>query len=250
MRLFDSHCHFEGVDSERIGAVLSRARTAGVERIMAVGGSPALNRSALAARDYAAAHPDVAPAVTVALGYDRDQLGADLPPIAATSPPDAWGEIGLDYHYSPETRAAQLTHFAEQLEEAKRRNLAVIIHTREADEDTLGVLREIPSRGVIHCFTGTPPFAKRLLDEGFYISISGIVTFRAADNVRESVRMVPDDRLMIETDSPYLAPVPMRGQANEPAWVAYTCRFLAELRKMPADTLAALTFANGERAFA
>lgn len=250
MRLFDTHCHFESVDPERIGALLSRARTTGVEKLMAVGGSMALNAAALAARALAAAHPDAMPLVTVALGYDRDQIGGEMPPIAEDVPLSAWGEIGLDYHYSPETRLAQLEHFAAQLEEARRRRLAVVIHTREADDDTLAVLREVPSRGVIHCFTGSPGFAKRLLDLGFYISISGIVTFRAADNVRESALVVPDDRLLIETDSPYLAPVPMRGQANEPAFVSHTCRFLAALRKIEPESLAQLTFANGEKAFA
>jgi len=250
MRLFDTHCHFESVDPDRIGALLQRAREAGVEKLMAVGGSPALNAAALAARDFAAVNSDSVPAVTVALGYDRDQLGTEMPPVPEGLALSAWGEIGLDYHYSPETREAQLKHFSVQLEEARRRNLPVVIHTREADDDTLAVLREIPSRGVIHCFTGTPPFAKRLLDLGFYISISGIVTFRAADNVRESALTVSDDRLMIETDSPYLAPVPMRGQANEPAFVSHTCRFLAELRKTTPEALAELTFANGEKAFA
>ena len=132
---------------------------------------------------------------------------------------------------------------------AKERDLPVVIHTREADEDTLAILREIPSRGVIHCFTGSPQFCRALLDLGFYISISGIVTFRAADNVREAALVVPNDRLLIETDSPYLAPVPMRGKANEPAFLVHTARFLAELRKMDLETFAAMTTANGLKAF-
>ena len=102
------------------------------------------------------------------------------------------------------------------------------------------------SRGVIHCFTGSPGFAKRLLDLGFYISISGIVTFRAADNVRESALVVPDDRILIETDSPFLAPVPLRGQPNEPAFIAHTCRFLAKLRGTDEEAFADLTFHNAE----
>ena len=125
-----------------------------------------------------------------------------------------------------------------------------MIHTREADDDTLGLLREIPSKGVIHCFTGNPSFCRALLDLGFFISISGIVTFRAADNVRESALVVPDDRLLIETDSPFLAPVPMRGNPNEPAFLAHTAKFLAELRKTPLDDFAALTTANALRLLA
>jgi TatD DNase family protein len=139
--------------------------------------------------------------------------------------------------------------FASQLEEAKRRDLPVIIHTREAFEDTLALLKEIPSRGVIHCFTGTPEEAEAYLDLGFYISISGIVTFRAADNVRKSALVVPPERILIETDAPFLAPVPMRGKANEPAFIVHTCEFLAKLRGMDVEEFAALTYANGERAF-
>ena len=246
LKLFDTHCHFETTDPATIGGILSRARAAGVAKVMAVGGSVELNAAATAAAACAAAHPGDCPQVVCALGYDRDQVAANRPPISADAPLAAWGEIGLDYHYSPETRAAQLALFAEQLEEARCRDLPVVIHTREADDDTLGVLREVPSRGVIHCFTGTPSFARSLLDLGFYISISGIVTFRAADNVRESALVVPDDRLLIETDAPFLAPVPKRGQPNEPAFVAYTCEFLASLRKVPAERLAEITFANAE----
>ena len=137
--------------------------------------------------------------------------------------------------------------FAAQLEEARKRHLPVVIHTREADDDTLGLLREIPSSGVIHCYTGTPEAAKKFLDLGFYISISGIVTFKAAQNVRDSALVVPDDRILIETDSPYLAPVPMRGNPNEPAYIRHTCEFLAALRGTSAADFAELTFKNGER---
>ena len=204
---------------------------------MAVGGSVALNRAAMVAQGLG---------TRMALGYDRDQISAERPPIAEDAPLAAWGEIGLDYHYSPETREAQLKLFAEQLEEARRRGLPVVIHTREADDDTLALLREIPSRGIIHCYTGTPEAARRFLDLGFYISISGIVTFRAADNVRESALVVPDDRILIETDSPFLAPVPLRGQPNEPAFIAHTCRFLAKLRGTDEEAFADLTFHNAE----
>ncbi len=249
MRLFDTHCHFETDDRAAIAAVLRRARAAGVEKLMAVGGSPALNASAALAREIAAGAADL-PRVLLAQGFDRDQV--ELP--AATreefvSAPElaAWGEIGLDYHYSPTTRSAQLRLFAEQLELARARALPVVIHTREADDDTLGVLREIPSAGIIHSFTGNPGFARQLLDLGFYISLSGIVTFRLADNVRESARVVPDDRLLIETDSPFLAPVPKRGQPNEPAFVRHTCEFLAALRGCSPEALGELTAANAER---
>jgi len=184
----------------------------------------------------------------VALGWDRDQIDAERPPLDMTGA-SAVGEIGLDYFYSPETRDAQCALFASELERARSLDLPVVIHTREADEDTLGILREIPSRGIIHCFTGSPAFGRALLDLGFFVSISGIVTFRAADNVRETARVIPDDRLLIETDSPFLAPVPHRGQSNEPAFLVETARFLSGLRETSFAALAELTYRNAERVF-
>lgn len=257
MRLFDTHCHFETADVGEITAILARAKDAGVEKILAVGGSAALNAGVDAAvRASEECRMDL-PVVIGAIGLDRDQTGtsnADIPAILSSQFSirsfSAVGEIGLDYHYSPETRKEQMALFAAQLEEARRRNLPVVIHTREAANDTIALLKEIPSRGVIHCFTGEPGEAKAYLDLGFYISMSGIVTFRAADNVRESALVVPDDRILIETDSPFLAPVPLRGKANEPAFVAHTCEFLAKLRGMAPDDFAELTFANAERLFA
>ena len=263
MRLFDTHCHFETADAKEIAAILSRAKVAGVEKVMAVGGSPALNAAAIAAATLENVKWKMEngklgalPEVVCAIGCDRDQAGVSKVDTSAIFHfPfsifnfSAIGEIGLDYHYSPETRKEQMALFAAQLDEARRRDLPVIIHTREAADDTIALLREIPSRGVIHCFTGKPDEAKAYLDLGFYISISGIVTFKAAENVRESALVVPDDRIMIETDAPFLAPVPMRGKPNEPAFVKYTCEFLAKLRGMAPDDFAELTFANAERAF-
>lgn len=249
MRLYDTHCHFERADPTEIALILERAKAVGVEKLMAVGGSSSLNESAALAVEVAA-ESVVAPQVVCAVGLDRDQVGKTCAPQTPSLKPQtslrAWGEIGLDYHYSPETREQQLALFAEQLEEARRRDLPVVIHTREADDDTVALLREIPSRGIIHCYTGTVEFAKRFLDLGFYISISGIVTFKPAENVREVARILPDDRFLIETDSPFLAPVPMRGNPNEPAFIRHTCEFLANLRGVSADAFADLTFANAE----
>ena len=248
MRLFDTHCHFETANADEIAAVLARAKAAGVEKVMAVGGSKALNEAAVAAATLGG---DSLPSVICAVGFDRDNVGSDtvLDSQFSTLNFRAWGEIGLDYHYSPETRREQTELFASQLEEARRRGLPVIIHTRAAADDTIALLKAIPSRGVIHCFTGGPDEARAYLDLGFSISISGIVTFKAADNVRESALVVPDDRILIETDAPFLAPVPMRGSRNEPAFVRYTCEFLAKLRGMAPEGFAELTFANAERTF-
>ena len=244
MELFDTHAHFTGT-AEEIRGILERAAAAGVADIMAVGGSAELNAGVAAAAD---SPPGGQLRIWKAIGWDRDQVGAELPELDYAGV-NAVGEIGLDYHYSPETRRKQVELMARQLDRARELSLPVIIHTRDADDDTLGLLREIPSFGVIHCFTGTPDFCRKLLDHGFYISISGIVTFRAADNVRESALVVPDDRLLVETDSPFLAPVPMRGNANEPAYVAHTARFLAKLRGVNDEDLAARTSENARRAF-
>lgn len=225
---------------------LAAAKSAGVEKLMAVGGSANLNVTAALAWKMAKENHEASPEVICACGHDRDQIGTGLSDIPDV-PLAAWGEIGLDYYYSPETRKEQLDLFAAELESAKKRHLPVVIHTREADDDTLGVLREIESFGIIHCFTGSPAFGKKLLDLGFYISISGIVTFRAADNVRETALVIPDDRLLIETDSPFLAPVPMRGKPNQPAFIVHTARFLASLRGTSESELADITFANAER---
>lgn len=229
IELFDTHAHFEGTREETDAAV-ARAAASGVTRIMAVGGSESLNAGT---EGFAYR----------AIGWDRDQAGRELPELDYTGVA-AVGEIGLDYHYSPETRTAQMELFARQLELARSLDLPVVIHTRDADDDTLGLLREIPSKGIIHCFTGNPVFCRALLDLGFHISISGIVTFRAADNVRESALVVPDDRILVETDSPFLAPVPMRGNANEPAFVVHTAKFLAALRGTTFEEFAALTTRN------
>jgi len=248
MKLYDTHCHFEKADAVTIRATLERARAAGVEALMAVGGSAPLNESACVAQRVAEDCP-LLPRVTLALGFDRDQVGKPVDLAAVLSQDDrpaALGEIGLDYHYAPDTRDRQIELFSAQLELARAHDLPVVIHTREADEDTLSLLREIPSRGIIHCYTGMAEAARRFLDLGFYISMSGIVTFRAAENVREAARVIPNDRILIETDSPFLAPVPLRGQPNEPSFLVHTCAFLAEMRGMSADAFADLTFENAE----
>ena len=238
IELFDTHAHFEGTCAET-GQVLERAAAAGVTRVMAVGGSAALNSGVDAASKCGIWGVNV----WRCIGWDRDQAGKDLPELDYSGVA-AVGEIGLDYHYSPETRKGQMDLMARQLELARSLDLPVVIHTRDADDDTLGLLRDIPSRGIIHCFTGGPKFCRELLDLGFMISISGIVTFRAAENVRESALVVPDDRILVETDSPFLAPVPLRGNANEPAFVVHTAKFLAELRKTPFEAFAELTVRN------
>jgi TatD DNase family protein len=246
MRLFDTHAHF--TDKSDVDGLLGRAAEAGIVRVLAVGGSRELNRNALRTP------------CRVALGWDRDQTDvgdgdfAELRHLVTDNARRvaAIGEIGLDFHYSPESAAAQKELFASELALADSLSLPVVIHTREADEATLEVIDSVPwshesqLRGVIHSYTGGPDFAGKLLDRGFMISFSGIVTFRSADLVRESARFVPDDRILVETDTPFLAPVPLRGHQCEPAYVVHTAKCIAAERKTDIETFADLTFANSE----
>lgn len=244
MTLYDTHAHFG--DDDDVAAIYARAAEAGVTRILAIGGSEELNRNALRTSGR------------VALGWDRDQLASVddqmrmLPDLLAQNKTRvaAIGEIGLDCHYEPQTLKEQCDLFARQLALADELALPVVIHTREADDATLGVLDDIPwhhgdrLRGVIHSYTGAPAFAGKVLDRGFMVSFSGIATFKSAEEVRSSVRYVPNDRILVETDSPYLAPVPLRGRPCEPAFVVHTARRLAEERKVDLEVFAALTTAN------
>ena len=270
----DTHVHFDS-SATATAVVVKNALAAGVTRLVAVGGSPELNDAAIAA---ARAFPQQ---VKLALGWDRDQAGKNyelritnyeldqdqargLQPLdsaqglrSSALPLAAIGEIGLDYHYHPETRDAQCELFASMLRLADERKLPVIIHTREADDDTLRVIDEAGSRpqaasgrlGVVHCYTGGASLARALLDRGLYLSFSGIVTFRNADMLRGVARLVPADRLLIETDSPFLAPIPKRGQRNEPAFVVHVAELLASLRGVAIEQLAEQTNANAERLF-
>ena len=251
MRLIDSHTHLddEQFDEDR-AAVMERARAAGVDRLLAIGtgsGPPDLE----AALRLAAAYPFVAATVGV---HPHDAAKATeatferLRELAADPRVVAIGEIGLDYHYDFSPRAVQRTAFARQLEIANEFSLPISIHTREAWEDTLKVLRsQWRGDGILHCFTGDRAQAEQALDAGLSLAFGGVLTFPKAEAVREAARLTPDDRLLIETDCPYLAPVPHRGKRNEPAFLLDTARRLAEVRGQSVEEIAALTTANFER---
>lgn len=164
----------------------------------------------------------------------------------------AIGETGLDYHYTPETKMLQQEQFSAQIDVAKKVNKPLIIHTRSAREDTMNMLEQGGAEqcgGVLHCFTEDYAMAKRALDIGFYISISGIITFRNAEELRDVVRKLPLDRLLVETDSPYLAPIPYRGKPNQPAYVRETCEYLATLKGVSTEELAHITTRNTRHLF-
>lgn len=259
--MIDTHVHFrDGMSVADMAGLVERARSAGVERVIAVGCEPDANAAALRA---AAAFPGF---INAAVAYDRSLAGSDaraddIAALIRQAPVGhvvAIGEIGLDFHYSPETSESQQELMVSQLELARELHLPVIVHSREAERETLDLLtlhsrawRGDPGRiGVLHCYTGTAGLARSLLDLGFMISFSGIVTFRNADALREVAREIPGDRLLIETDTPYLTPVPHRGKPNEPCYLPAVAAVLAKVRGVPLDELAASTSLNARRLFA
>ncbi len=251
--IVDSHCHL--ADEKFAGdldAVVARARDAGVTRALCilsadepdeVARSVAVRRAWPAVQFAAAIHPHRAGTYA-----GRIEDAARVTREAAESAGAvAIGEIGLDYHYDFAPPPVQAEVFAAQIAVALDRDAPVVIHTREASDDTLAVLREAGKgrvRGVMHCFSGTAEEARRALDLGFLVSLSGILTFPRAEDLREVARMVPIDRLLVETDAPFLAPVPYRGKRNEPAFVARTLDVLATLRQMTPAALAVQVAAN------
>jgi TatD DNase family protein len=253
----DSHAHIEGkeFDADR-EAVIQRALDAGVETIVCVGNGEVAADSHAAAFRIAEQYPFIFTTVGVHPHEARlleDNLYAQLMELSQHPKVIAWGEIGLDYHYDNSPRDVQREAFRKQLRMARERGLPVSIHTREAEADTLAILdeewKDSGLGGVIHCFTGTRSFAEAAVDRGFYVSFSGVVTFRKAEGLRETARLLPMDRILIETDSPYLAPVPYRGGRNEPAYVIETAGAIADARAMSDEDVARITTENFKRLF-
>lgn len=247
--LIDSHCHLNYLDDPDLA--LQAARQAGVAACVCIGvdekGWPDVAAIADAHQDVfatAGVHPEAAVSVAQAQHW--------LPAALNHSRIVAVGETGLDYSNEPnaETIAIQRESFAWQLELAKERELPVVVHTRDARADTLDLMRQAPDViGVLHCFTETWAMAEAALELGYYISMSGIVTFKNAAQVQEVARRVPADRLLVETDAPWLAPVPHRGKQNQPAFVADTAAFVAQLRGCELSELKQQTSANVLRLF-
>lgn len=254
--LVDSHCHLDRLDLSKydgsLESALEAARARGVERFLCIGVSAS---NAETVKKIASQYDDVYCAVGVHpldLAESNDQLSHQwLVDAANHRRVAAIGETGLDYHYDPESAAAQQAAFALHLDIARETGLPVVVHTREARADTLALLREaaLPNAGVLHCFTEDWDMAKAALDIGFYISLSGIVTFRNAEQLRDVARKVPHDRLLVETDSPYLAPIPHRGKPNLPEYVRDVAEYVATLRGVTYDAFAAQTGDNFRRLF-
>ncbi len=252
--LIDSHCHLDHDFAADRATVLARARRGGVETMITIGASGRFdaNRDAIALADTwpevfatVGVHPHEASMVS-------EGTIAELTALAHHPRVVAIGETGLDYHYDHSPRPQQRAAFARFITLAHRLQRPLVVHLREADDDAVDILRAERAAeigGVIHCFSGDAASARRFLDLGFSLSFSGIVTFKTAEGPRAAARLVPLDRLMIETDAPFLAPVPYRGRRNEPALLAWTAATVAAVRGESLERLAEATRANTERLF-
>jgi TatD DNase family protein len=253
--LIDTHCHLDHrqLEPDR-DAVLARAREAGVGLMVTIGTRVSRVDEQLA---LAEAHPDV----VVAVGthpHEAGEEGQDDPAallaLAAHPKVVAIGESGLDYYYDRSPRDRQRASFVTHVRAAQASGLPLVVHTRDADDDTMDLLEammgEAPFRGVIHCYSSSRRLAERAVAIGLHLGIGGILTFPRSEELRATVRAMPHERLILETDAPYLAPVPLRGKRNEPAFVARTAVALAQLLELPVAAVAELTTANALRLFA
>lgn len=252
--LFDTHAHLDDdMLFPQAEAVLARAAAAGVGWINSVGCDLASSRRNVA---LAARYDNVYATVGVHPSEDQDMneaAMAELAKLARKPKVVAWGEIGLDYHYEDDTpHDVQQAYFRRQIELAKEAGLPIVIHARDAHQDIMDIIHETAAgenSGIMHCFSGSWEMAKFCLDEGFYISFAGPLTYKNARVPVEVAGKVPLDRLLLETDSPYLAPVPMRGKTNESAYVAYTSAKLAEIRGVSPEEIARITTENARCVF-
>ena len=255
MIFVDSHTHVDGAefDADR-GEVLARARAAGVTAFVVVGTGDSLERIRRAVA-LAAAEPDVWAAIGV---HPHDAARADeswwpvLGELARAPRVVAIGETGLDFHYDHSPRPVQEASFRRHVQLAREVKKPVVCHVRDAHAESAAILRDESASevgGIIHCFTGGPADAERYLALGMHISFSGIATFKTAGAIREAARLVPLDRVLLETDAPYLAPVPMRGKRNEPAFLPHTAQVIAQEKGVPLAELARATTENAHRLF-
>jgi TatD DNase family protein len=257
--VIDSHCHIAGPEfAADLGEVVERGRAAGLTAamvILAADDEPEIERAAAVSNAWPEVRFSIGVHPHAAATYaTRPEGAADVVAAAIAAQPltRGLGEIGLDYHYDFAPRAVQQQVFREQIRLAVRLGLPIVIHTREAEQDTFDILSEERAAdvgGVFHCFTGDRAMARRALDAGFHLSLAGIVTFPKALELKEVARMVPLERLLIETDSPFLAPVPYRGSRNEPAHTARVAEVIAELRGTTVGAVAEATAANFGRLF-
>ncbi len=248
VRWTDDHCHvhYRGAPADQVTAVVEAARDAGVTRLITVGCDIDDSRAAIAA---ARAHPEVFATAGVHPHDAKD--GIDGLEVLLADDVVAVGECGLDYFYEHSPRDVQRAVFAAQIALAHAHDLALVIHSRDAWDDTFDVLAAegVPDRTIFHCFTGGPDEARRALDLGTMLSFSGIVTFKASDDLRAAAALCPLERTLVETDSPYLTPHPHRGERNQPAYVRFVGEAVAAAQGRPVDEVAAATWANATRTY-
>jgi len=253
--IIDTHCHLTHPKlGDEVAVLVDRAREAGLGGCITIGTGVTDGR---ATRDLTERFPGfvhrtvgIDPFSAHAAGEGFEGELAAMEALLAEGGFVGLGEIGLDYHYDLDPRPVQAERFERQLELAERLDLPVVIHVRDAHEDMAAILGRHPgNRGVIHSFTGGPAEARAYLDLGWLLGFNGVLTFKNADTVREAAHLTPEDRLLVETDSPYLAPVPLRGKRCEPAYVAHTLARLAEVRGEPFDRVRDRTTANARRLF-
>lgn len=254
MFIVDSHCHLDGLDYEKhhrdLDDVIAKAAARDVKFMLAIATTlPGFHtlKSLVGDRKNIALSCGVHP-----LNQEEEYDFAELRALAAHPRVVAMGETGLDYFYQKETKARQQASFREHIRVGRDLNKPVIVHTRDAREDTLAILQEEKADecgGVLHCFTEDRETAEKLLDMGFYISFSGIATFRNAEQIRDAARYVPLDRMLVETDSPYLAPVPHRGKENQPAYTRDVAEYMAVVKGVSIEEMAQATTENFSRLF-
>lgn len=254
--IIDSHAHLDYPQlADDLPAVLARAGEAGVDRVITIGVRlSTADRPRRIAETYdnvwfsVGIHPHEAGNEDLACDTDAIMAAADHPRCVAI------GEAGLDYHYDYAPRDRQAASFRAQIAAARKLNLPIIVHAREADNDIAAIIEDEMKAGaftgVLHCFSSGADLARRALDVGFYISFSGILTFKSAETIQQVAQTAPEDRILVETDAPFLAPVPMRGKPNEPAYTSHTLAKLATLRGTDPDRMASITRANTLRLFA
>lgn len=251
--IFETHCHLDYLDPESLAVELEAARAVGVDRIITIAVSPDNLQTVL---DIAQGDPRIWCTQGVH-PHEAEKFDAAVAQRIRTGSADstvvAIGEIGLDYFYDHADRAIQRAVFREQLAIAVEHDLPVVIHTRDADDDTQAILSDFAPQlrrgGVVHSFSSGLPLAEFCIDAGFMLGFNGMVTFNKADNVREAVALTPLNRLLLETDSPYLTPAPYRGRANGPKFLPFIAERVAAIKDIPVETLLDITYANSQRLF-
>ena len=256
--MIDTHTHVDmpAYEADR-DEVIQRAREAGIVSMIAVGAHPAESRRTVALSEqyeFIYASVGVHPHDVKDLGDSAaaDSFYKTLEDLARNPKVVAWGETGLDYYYEHSPRELQQEHLRKQIARAKGLRLPLIIHSRDAADDTIALLEEEKARdtgGVFHCFSGDADMARKVLDLGFFVSFSGVITFKNAGKLLEVVKTVPADRILVETDCPYLTPAPFRGKRNEPSYVRYVVDKIAEIRGTTPAEIAEITSANASRLF-